>query len=302
MSAPAEVRALPEDSRAGLAYAIGAFTLWGIYPFYFKALADVPALEIVIHRILWSSLLLVLILLLQGSWPALRRTVRDPALLRRLLVTTVLIATNWFAYVLAVTSGQVLDASLGYFMCPLVTVLLAVLILKERLSRTQILALALVAAAVLMLILALGVVPKIALFLAVTFGLYGLFRKRLPVPPTVALFLECALLVPVALLLLPWIAHQHGLVTPGERPWSFFLLAMAGVVTVGPLLLFGLGAHRLRLSTVGLLQYITPSMLFVEGVLFFREPLSPWRLLAFAMIWAALALYTRDSWRSAHPR
>lgn len=302
MTAPAEARPLPEDSRPGLACGIGAFTLWGIYPFYFKALADVAPLEIVSHRVIWSSLLLALLLFWQGSGPELRRVLRDPALLRPLLVTTTLIGANWLVYVLAVTSGQVLDASLGYFMCPLVTVLLAVVILKERLRPAQLVAVALVAAAVLMLVLALGVVPRIALFLAVTFGLYGLLRKRLPVPPAVALFLECALLLPLALLLLPWLAHSGGLVTPGERPWSFFLLAMAGVVTVGPLLLFGLGAHRLRLSTVGLLQYITPSMLFLEGVVFFHEPLSAWRLLAFALIWAALALYSLDSWRAAHPR
>ena len=291
----------PVDRR-GLAAAVSAYLIWGLFPLYWARLGDLPALEIIAHRVLWCAVFVSLWLLWSDGRGWLRRALSGRRVGRLMIASSLLISINWGVYIWAVTNGRVVDASLGYFMCPLVTVLLAVLILKERLSRTQILALALVAAAVLMLILALGVVPKIALFLAVTFGLYGLFRKRLPVPPTVALFLECALLVPVALLLLPWIAHQHGLVTPGERPWSFFLLAMAGVVTVGPLLLFGLGAHRLRLSTVGLLQYITPSMLFVEGVLFFREPLSPWRLLAFAMIWAALALYTRDSWRAAHPR
>lgn len=290
---------LTADSREGLLCAVGAFTLWGVYPFYFKALARVPPLEIVVHRILWSTLVLALLLLAaRGGWAEVGRTLRDRRLLRGLLATTLLIATNWFAYVLAVTGGQVLDASLGYFMCPLVSVLLGVVFLKERLTRAQVVAVALAAAAVVMLVVALGVVPRMALFLAVSFGLYGLLRKRLPVGPTAALFLECVLLLPVALALLAWFAATGALVGPAADPRTFLLLTLAGVVTVGPLLLFGLGAHRLRLSTVGLLQYITPSMLFLEGVLWFGEPLDPWRLAAFALIWAALALYTAEGWRA----
>lgn len=300
MAAPVPAAVMAGDSRVGLACGIGAFTLWGLYPFYFKALAEVPALEIVLHRILWSSLVLAVLLLWQGAWPEVARTWRDRAMRGGLFATALLIAANWFAYVLAVTSGQVLDASLGYFMCPLVSVLLAVLVLKERLSRVQVAAVALVAFAVVMLIVAANVVPRIALFLAVSFALYGLYHKRLPVPPTVALFFECAMLVPAALLLLPWLAAQDGLVGPRAEPLTFFLLAMSGVVTVGPLLLFGMGAHRLRLSTVGLLQYIAPTMLFLQGVLIFGEPMDPWRLLAFVLIWTALALYSFESWRSAY--
>ena len=285
------------DRRDGLLFGASAFTLWGLYPFYFKALAAVPALEIVVHRIVWSTLLLALLLQLQGGWHEVARALRDPALRRGLIATTVLIGANWFAYVLAVTGDQVLDASLGYFLCPLVSVGLGVLVLKERLSRAQMAALALMAAAVAMLVVTLGVVPKMALFLAVSFGLYGLLRKRLAVTPLAALFLECALLVPAALLVLPWLAGNGRLVTPSGDPSTFLLLMLAGAITVGPLLLFGLGAQRLRLSTVGLLQYITPSLLFVEGVLLFDEPLSPWRLLAFVLIWAALALYTAEGWR-----
>jgi chloramphenicol-sensitive protein RarD len=290
------------DSREGLLCGAGAFVLWGIYPFYFKALAEVPALEIVVHRIVWSTPVLALLLLRGDGWAEVARTVRDWHLLRGLLATTLLIATNWLVYVLAVTGGQVLDASLGYYMCPLVSVVLGVVVLKERLTRVQIMAVGLVALAVVLLIATLGVVPKVALFLAASFGLYGLFRKRLPVAPAAALFLECALLLPVALLLLAWFAGRGELVGPAAAPWTFFLLAMAGVVTVGPLLLFGMGAKRLRLTTVGLLQYITPTMLLVEGVLWFGEALNPWRLLAFALIWAALALYTWEGLRQARGR
>ena len=211
-----------------------------------------------------------------------------------LAATTILIAANWFAYVLAVTSGNVLDASLGYFLCPLVNVALGVLVLKERLTRAQLVAVALAAFAVLLLIVKLGVVPKMALFLAISFGLYGLARKWLPVDPTTALFLECALLIPAGLAVAVWLAAAGSLRTLDGEPLTLLLLALSGIVTVGPLLLFGMGAKRLPLSTVGLLQYIAPSMLFVQGVLVFGEPLDPWRLVAFVMIWGALAIYTGD--------
>jgi chloramphenicol-sensitive protein RarD len=298
MAASAE-RAAAGESREGLLLGAGAFVLWGLYPFYFRALTQVPALEIVVHRIVWSTLVLALVVQAQNAWPEVRQAAHDPALRRRLLATTLLMATNWFAYVVAVTGGQVLDASLGYFMCPLVSVLLAVVVLKERLSRLQVAAVALMALAVAMLIVALGIVPRMALFLAVSFGLYGLFHKGLPISASAALFVECALLLPLGALVLVWLAAMGSLVGPESDPRAFILLLLAGVVTVGPLLLFGMGAQRLRLSTLGLLQYIAPTMLFVEAVFWFGEPLNPWRLATFVLIWAALGVYTADSWRRA---
>lgn len=282
------------DSRAGLVMAASAFTLWGFYPFYFKALAHVPALEIVAHRIFWSSLVLAPLIHLRGAWPEVIATLLDRKLRWGLIATTLLIATNWLVYVVAVTSGNVLDASLGYFLCPLVSVALGVAFLKERLGRAQLAAVALAAAAVVLLIVMLGIVPKMALFLAISFGLYGLAKKRLPIDPYTALFLECALLIPVGIGITLWLAANGSLQTLEGDPWTLILLALSGVVTVGPLLLFGMGAKRLRLSTIGVLQYIAPSMLFLEGVVWFGEPLNPWRLVAFLMIWAALVIYTLD--------
>ena len=272
----------------------GAFTLWGLYPVYFKALGHVAPLEIVAHRILWSTLVLAPLIQLRGAWPAVLGTLLDRRLRWGLAATTALIATNWFAYVLAVTSGNVLDASLGYFLCPLVNVALGVLVLKERLTAAQIAAVALATAAVLLLLVKLGIVPKMALFLAISFGLYGLARKRLPIDPTTALFLECVLLIPAGILVGIGLAAAGDLRTLDGDPWTLLLLALSGFVTVGPLLLFGMGAKRLPLSTVGILQYIAPSMLFVQGVLVFGEPLNPWRLAAFVLIWCALLIYTID--------
>ena len=284
----------PQDSRAGLLMAASAFTLWGVYPFYFKALGHVPPLEIVAHRIFWSTLVLAPLIHLRRAWPEVMATLSDRKLRWGLSATTLLIATNWLVYVVAVTSGNVLDASLGYFLCPLVNVALGVAFLKERLSRAQLAAVALAGAAVVLLIVMLGIVPKMALFLAISFGLYGLAKKRLPVDPNTALFLECALLIPVGVGITLWLALAGSLQTLEGEPWTIVLLALSGFVTVGPLLLFGMGAKRLRLSTIGVLQYIAPSMLFLEGVLWFGEPLNLWRLVAFMMVSMALVIYTVD--------
>ena len=197
------------DSREGLLLGAAAFALWGIYPFYFKALGDVPPLEIVAHRIFWSTLVLAPLIQWRRGWPLVAAALFDRRLRWGLAATTVLIAANWFVYVLAVTNGQVLDASLGYFLCPLVNVALGVLVLKERLTPAQFAAVGLAAAAVVLLIAALGIVPRIALFLAISFGLYGLAKKRLPIDPLSALFLECALLIPAGIVVALWLG-LHG--------------------------------------------------------------------------------------------
>ncbi len=283
-----------QDTREGLLLGAGAFTLWGLYPFYFKALSHVPVLEIIAHRILWSTLLLAAIIQLRRGWAPVHGALLDRRLRRGLTITTLLIAANWLVYVLAVTGGQVLDASLGYFLCPIVSVALGVIVLKERLTPWQLAAVGLATLAVGLLIVELGIVPKLALFLAVSFGLYGLCRKQLPVDPLTALFLECALLLPLAVVVAIWLAATGGLRGGVGEGTTLFLLSLSGIVTVGPLLLYGMGGKRLRLSTVGLLQYIAPTLLFIEGVVWFGEPLSRWQLVAFGMIWAALVVYTLD--------
>lgn len=291
---PASVAAAARETRLGLAQGVAAFTLWGLYPFYFKALAHVPAAEIVAHRIVWSALLLALFLPGGGRWAAAARVLADRRTLAWLAATTALIGANWLAYVLAVTGGQVLDASLGYFLCPLVNVALGVAVLKERLSPTQVAAVALAAGAVLLLVWQGGVVPKVALFLAATFGVYGLLRKRLPVDAATGLLVECVLALPLAAGIALWLGATGGLRSPGADAGTWALLLASGFVTVGPLLLFAMGTKRLPLATLGLLQYIAPSMLFLLATLVFGEPLDPWRLAAFVLIWLALALYTAD--------
>lgn len=282
------------ETRIGLIAAVGAFALWGLYPFYFKALAHVPALEIVAHRIVWSVVLLACMLPLAGHWQALTAVFRKPATLGWLAVTTALITANWLVYVLAVTGGQVLDASLGYFLCPLVNVALGVVVLKERLTPAQTAAVLLAAAAVLIPVWQLGSVPRVALFLAASFGVYGMLRKRIPADAATGLLVECVLALPLAAGIALWLGAAGELRSPGADAWTWTLLVLAGFVTAGPLLLFTMGARRLPLATLGLLQYLAPSMLFLEGVFLFGEPVEPARLAAFVLIWAALALYTAD--------
>lgn len=286
----------------GLVAGAGAYLLWGLFPFYFKALATIPPLEIVAWRVVLSVVALVPLLPLGSATAEVRSALADRRTMLPLVAAALLLAGNWLVYVLAVIGGQVLDASLGYFLCPLVMVALGVLVLGERPTGLLLAAVALAALAVLLLMVGLGVVPRVALFLAVSFGLYGLLRKRLPVGAVAGLFLECLLTLPLALLYLGWLAVGPGLAFPtGGRATDLLLLA-AGVVTVAPLLLFGIGARRLTLTTVGLLQYIAPSLIFIEGAWLFGEPLSPWRLVSFALIWLALALATLDGLRRGRPR
>jgi chloramphenicol-sensitive protein RarD len=289
----------PENARegshawAGIAYAAGAYVCWGLFPLYFRSLHGVPAPEILAHRIAWSVAFLLLVVTVRRHWPELKRQL-SPGVVGRLAISAVLISTNWLIYIWAVNAAHVLDASLGYFVNPLVSVLLAVIFLREPLSRRQIAAIALAAVGVLFLVIRVGRFPWVALSLALTFGLYGLIRKRVPVDATVGLLTEVLVLAPLALGYLGLLGesgHSHFLETPGRTA----LLASAGIVTAVPLLWFANGVRRLRLSTVGLLQYLNPTIQFTIAVLIFGEPLSPAHRFAFACIWVALAIYTSEA-------
>ncbi len=284
-----------QQGRTGLLLGLGAYLMWGFLPIYFKALAEVRPTEIVAHRIVWSAVFLACLMPFRGRTRELVATLRDRRRMAVLALTALIILANWFVYVLAVVSGQVLDASLGYFLGPLVSVSLGVVVLRERLSRVQAAAIALAAFAVLNLMWQLGVVPKIALFLGITFSIYGLIRKRLPVSPVTGLFVECLLTAPVAAGTFLWLGSTTGLAFGHQGAWIDVLLLASGVATAGPLLLFNLGAKRVDYATIGVMQYIAPSMLFLESVLVFGEPLVFWRLVTFVLIWGALAMYTGDA-------
>ncbi len=277
----------------GVAFAAGAYVVWGTFPLYFRALAGVSAPEILAQRISWSAAFMLLLVTARRHWPEVRRQL-SPGVVGRLAVSATLISTNWLIYIWAVNAEHVLDASLGYFVNPLVSVLLGVVFLREPLSRRQVVAIALAAVGVLFLVVRAGRFPWVALSLAVTFGLYGLIRKRVPVDATVGLLTEVVVLAPFALAWLGVLGlsgRSHFLDTPGRTA----LLTASGVITAVPLMWFAVGVRRLRLATVGLLQYLNPTIQFTIAVAVFGEPLGPAHRVAFACIWIALAIYTSEA-------
>lgn len=279
------------ETRLGIAMGIGAYTIWGVLPLFIRALHALPATTILAHRILWS--LLILIGLTQGMrrWAAAHAATRSPRIALALLASTVLIASNWLIYIYAVNGGHTLQASLGYFINPLLNVLLGVVFLRERMGRTETVAVLLAAAGVASLAIAQGELPIIPLGLALTFGLYGLVRKMIGLGPVEGLLIETGLLAPFGLawlMLVPQPALQ------GTPP--LWMLMASGVVTTAPLLLFAGAANRMRYSELGLLQYIGPTLQLLIAVAVFGEPLLPAHMLAFALIWSGLFIYVAATW------
>ncbi|GAB2737894.1 EamA family transporter RarD [Melaminivora jejuensis] len=278
----------------GIAYATAAYTAWGLFPLYFRQLAQVSALEVIAHRTLWSMLFVALVLLVRRQWAWLAPLLRQPRLLAVSALSALLLSANWLLYVWAVNNGHVLDASLGYFILPLINVALGYAVLGERPRRGQWAAVAVAACGVLWLALQAGRLPWIGLAIALTFGGYGLLRKTAPLGALEGLALETTLLTPLALALLAWWAGQGtaAWTQAGAADWLWLLAA--GPITAVPLLLFAAGARRVPLATLGLLQYISPSLQFLLGVALMGESVQPARLLGFALIWTALALFALE--------
>jgi chloramphenicol-sensitive protein RarD len=288
-----------KSARSGLAAAAGAFLMWGLLPLYLKPLGSVPTLQIMGHRIVWCCLLVFLWLAMRGELGTVRRALTDERTRWRLVASAVLISLNWLGYVWAVGHGHVVEASLGYFINPLLNVLLGVVVLSERLNRAQWVAVALAAVGVAYLTVVTGRPPWIALYLAATFGTYGLIRKVVAVDAVPGLATETLLLAPLAIGWLAWCQHT-GTGAMGHMSTGIdALLIGSGLVTALPLALFAYGARRIPLSTVGIVQYIGPTLQFLTGILVFREPFSATRAVGFVIIWSALAVYVGDSlWRN----
>lgn len=288
---------MTESLRRGVLAALGAYGIWGLLPLYFKLLADVPADVVLVHRVLWSVLLLALVMLWQRRTDQLLAVIRTPRALLVLVMTSALIAGNWLLYVWAIQTNRVLEASLGYYINPLLNMLLGGLLLGERLTPVQRIAVLLAAIGVIIPLFGLGQFPWVSLVLAGTFAAYGLLRKKVAVDSMTGLFVETLLLLPVAVIYaLGWDIFPGGHWS-SQAGLTQALLVAAGAVTTVPLVMFGVAATRLRLTTLGFFQYISPSTAFVLAVVFFGEPLTMTRLLTFALIWGALALITWDLWR-----
>ena len=288
---------LPSDTILGVVYATSAFLIWGISPIYWKAMRAVPAFEIILHRMVWSFIFLLPLIIIMRHWQELIDALKNTRTLLTLLSTALIVGGNWLLYIWAINSGYLLQASLGYYINPLVNVLLGVVFLKERLRRPQILAVALATVGVIYLTVYYGEFPWIALTLAVTFGFYGLIRKVAPVGSLVGLTVETLLLSIPALIYLFYLdSHGQGTIFRVSLKLDLMLIGCAPLTAI-PLWFFALGARRLYLSTLGLLQYIAPSCMFIIAVFLFREPFSIAQVVTFILIWTALAIYSTDSMR-----
>lgn len=282
-------------ARSGAFSAAVAYLCWGLFPIFWKQLSNVDALELIAHRHLWSLVFVLLVMAAGRSWRELLAAMRSREALKWHAWSGVLLTLNWLVFVWGVNHDHVIEASLGYFLVPLVNVAIGRFLLHEHLRRLQWLAIGFAAAGVGVMLYALGRLPWIALSLAATFGAYGLLRKKSPLGPLVGLGLETLLLAPAALGFLVW-REYHGVGALGHISlWQNSLIVSAGAITAVPLILFANGARRIRFTTLGLLQYIAPSVQFAIGAWLYHEPFSPERAAAFALIWVGLVLYTVDN-------
>lgn len=289
----------PADSPRGFAFAMAAYLMWGLLPLYMKALAHVPATEVIAHRVIWSLPIAAAVLLWQRRADDVWAALRSPRLLAMAALTAVLISVNWLTYVWAVGNGHALDAALGYYINPLFSVILGTMLLGEKLTRLKLLSVGLALVAVLIMTVHAGRLPLVAGLLIGSWGLYAYFKKSLPLGPNQGFTLEVLLLTPLALAYLGWRQVTGQGVWGDGSSLDILMLLGCGPVTAIPLLFYANGAKLLRLSTIGVLQYTTPTMIFLIAVLVFGEPFGTARMIAFPLIWTALAVYTVSLLREA---
>ncbi len=283
--------------RTGVINAISAYLLWGLAPIYFKLIDMISPQEIMVHRIIWSSALLLVIIILSQKWQKLIVILRQPSTIAKLSITALFLGVNWFLFIWAVNNDHLLDASLGYFINPLFSVALGVIFLGEKLRSWQRFAVVLAVFGVLIQLIAIGSLPLISLGLAGTFGVYGLLRKKLHIDSLIGLFIESLMMLPIALLYWQFFISSDTSNLLDNPMTLNGLLVCAGIVTTAPLLCFTAAAKRLTLSTVGFFQYIGPSIMFVLATFYYQEALLTGKLITFILIWLALLIYSVDSIR-----
>lgn len=287
---------------SGVVYALAAYVIWGLFPLYFKALEQVPSLQILAHRMAWSLLFVALLLAVLKRWSWMRLLREQPALLARFTLSAVLLSSNWGIYIWAVNSNHVVDASLGYYINPLVNVALGSVLLHERLRGLQWVALAIAAVGVTVMAIEVGHVPWISLSLALTFGSYALLRKTAPLGALEGLAVETAVLFPLAVAYLFWLSTQGMNAFASADLSTRWLLVAAGPITTIPLLLFAAGARRMSMTLLGVLQYITPTLQLALGVWLYHEPFAAAKMIGFGLVWVGLAVFLLDGLRAAWGR
>jgi chloramphenicol-sensitive protein RarD len=285
------------SSRNGAFSAISAYVLWGFAPLYFKLLTDIAAGEILMHRVIWSSVILLVMIIAMRKWSQLVAVFKHPKLVFHLSLSASFLAVNWFLFIWAVNNDHLLDASLGYYINPLFNVVLGMLFFQERLRRNQLIAVGLAFIGVLIQLVALGTLPLISIVLAATFGIYGLIRKKLAVNSFVGLFIESLLMLPLAVIYWCYFVNSSTSNMMLNSSNLNVILIMAGIVTTAPLLFFTAAAKRLTLSTLGFFQYLGPSIMFILATFYYQETLQTAELMTFICIWAALVIYSLDSFK-----
>ncbi len=284
------------SSRSGIVYALSAFFLWAVAPIYFKEMSFVPATEILAHRVIWSCVIVFVLIILLRYTGALKKVLQSPKTLMAMLVSTLLIGLNWGTFIWGIQNNKMLSASLGYYINPLITILLGVVFFKNKLDRVRIIAVGLCFCAVVFEVIQFGSLPWIALSLAITFGFYGLVRKKVAVDSFTGMAIETAILLPIALLYLALIDSPTANMFENSANINWLLFA-AGPVTMIPLMCFAAAANRVSLVTLGFFQYIGPTGMFLLAVFMYDEPLSAEKLTTFVLIWSALAMLIFDSLR-----
>ncbi|MHA7277249.1 EamA family transporter RarD [Arthrobacter sp. HLT1-21] len=284
------------ENSTGILYGVGAYGLWGLLPLYFLILLPASAIEIVANRVLWSLVFCALLLTVMKSWRAVRSAAANPRILGTLALAALLIAVNWFVYTYGVTTGHAIEAALGYFINPIVSVLLGVVVLREKLRRLQWAAVGVGIIAVVVLAIGYGNVPWIALTLAFSFGFYGFVKKRVgsKVDAVSSLSIETAVLTPIAAGIMIWLSATGAATVLTEGPGHFWIMAASGVITAVPLIFFGAAARRLPLTTIGLLQYLAPVLQFLLALFVIKEEMPLERWVGFGLVWVALAMLTID--------
>lgn len=284
-----------QQTREGIGFALGAYFIWGIAPAYFKLVKQVPPTEIMTHRVIWSALFMLLLISLTRNWNKVCSVFRQPKKVLLLAVTATIIGGNWLLFIWAVNNQHMLEASLGYFINPLINVVFGMLFLRERFRRLQWLAVLLAAVGVVVQLWQFGSLPVIALGLALTFAIYGLMRKKIQVDAQSGMLIETMWLFPLAAIYLFGFAHSSTSQLSANPMSLNLMLVAAGIVTTIPLMLFAAACTRLRLSTVGFFQYIGPTLMFLLAVLFYGETITPDKMVTFGFIWAALAVFIFDA-------
>lgn len=286
------------NNRSGYINAVSAYVMWGFAPIFFKLLSDISPGEILIQRILWSSIFLLLLVVAMRKSSQLISICKQPKIIGKLMISASLLAVNWFLFIWAVNNDHLLDASLGYYINPLFNVLLGVIFFHERLRRNQLIAVGLALSGVLIQLITLGTLPIISLALASSFAFYGLIRKKMQIDSFIGLLIESLLMLPIAIVFWVFFVESETSNMANNSVNLNIMIVLIGVVTTAPLLCFTAAAKRLNLSTLGFFQYMGPSIMFLLATFYYQEQIKTAELMTFVFIWAALALYSLDSWKT----